>query len=175
MAFYDSHREDLIVQLDPRKRVVRTKLAMEIADFNPLRFNEFASEGVYKCAPRTEPGKPRRFREADLIGLWWFSKMLKEGITAERAAGIACRLVNYLQEFPGGLCPYPRVTYVETTGHSFFTPTSKFVADMEEPDDVYAYQHGILVKATNFELAFVRKIIAEKIADWDNEAGDDDE
>lgn len=164
------------MQRDPRKRVVTTKLAMEIAELNPLRFNEYVAADTYKCAPRTEPGKSRRFREPDLIGLWWFSKMLREGISAARAGDIACRLVGFLRETAGsdGLYSEPRVTFVETTGFSFFKPTKEFAADLDK--DITSYRgRGTLIKATNFELAFVRQIIADKIEEWDNRAGDYDE
>lgn len=169
------------MQRNPRKRVIRTKLAMEIAGLNPLRFNEYVAAGSYRCAPRTDPGKPRRFREPDLIGLWWFNKMLTEGVSAVRAGEVACRLVDYLKEHvdADGLCPHVRVTFVETTGFSFFMPTEKFAACLRDKDgkpwEVVEFQHGILVKATNFELAWVRKLITDAIDAWDNEAGDDDE
>jgi len=155
------------MQRNPRKRVIRTKLAMEIAGLNPLRFNEYVAAGTYPCAPRTDPGKPRRFREPDLIGLWWFSKMIAEGVSAARAGNVACRLVEYLKESvdTDGLCPHMRVTYVETTGFSFFMPTEKFAACLLDKDgkpwEAVEFQGGILVKGTTFELAWVRKLIAE--------------
>lgn len=163
------------MQRDPRKRVVRTKLAMQIVGLNPLRFNEMVAAGHYPCAPRTEPGTPRKFREPDLIGAWWFVRMMGEGIKVERAGNIACRLIEFLKESAGtdGLYSEPRVTFVETTGPSFFKATNKFAEDLK--GDVTTYTGYVLVKATNFELAFVRKIIADAIEAWDNEAGDDDE
>jgi len=168
------------MQRDPRKRVVRTKLAMEIAGMEAQRFNEFVATGVYTCAPKTAAGTPRKFREPDLIALWWFNKMLAEDIKPGRAAAIACRLKTYLEENVGsdGLCPFARVTFVETTGPSFFMPSEKFAAwfvDKDgKPSDVVEFQHGILVKASNFELAWVRKQIADAIEAWDNEVGDED-
>jgi hypothetical protein len=168
-------------QRDPRKRVVRTKLAMQIGGMEAQRFNEFVATGVYTCAPKTAAGTPRKFREPDLIALWWFNKMLGEDIKPGRAAYIACRLKTYLEENLGkdGLCPFIRVTFVETTGFSFFKPTEQFAADLLDEDgkpwEAVHFQHGMMIKATNFELAWVRKLIADAIEAWDNEAGDEDE
>lgn len=165
-------------QRDPRKRVVTTKLAMEIVGLSASRFNEFVATGLYECAPATRPGKARRFREADLIALYWFVQMMGKGI--ERAGNIACRLGQHLKEHAAtdGLYNEGRVAFIECYGgSSFFKGINSFAADLAAAGSErleYA-GHGIMKSSEIFDLAHVREIIAEKIEEWDNEAGDDDE
>ncbi len=167
------------MQRDPRKRVVRTKLAMEIAGMNPLRFNDIVAAGHYRCAPPASPGKARRFREADLIGLYWFQRMVDQGMTVKVAGDIACRLVDYLQEHAAldGLYSEARIAFVECTSGSFFTHASKLQKDLSEAaaGPLVSPHHGFALRTTIFELAYVRQLIAEKIEEWDNAAGDEDE
>lgn len=78
-----------------------TALACEIAMTHPDRFNEAVAAGHYPCAPRTTPGRRRQFDVDDLIALRLYQRFLDAGMGAAKAGHKACKVREFLSEYPG--------------------------------------------------------------------------
>lgn len=78
----------------------RAKLACEIANIDPDRFNEAVHAGNYPCAPETAPGKARIFNMQDLIALCVYGRKLEQEVPARRAGAIACGVRSVLAVHP---------------------------------------------------------------------------
>lgn len=140
-----------------------TRLAMQIAGLDPLRFNEAVAAGTYQCAPRTVPGKARSFTEVDLIGLYYFARLMEGGMENAKAGDIACRLITFLEERASTGKPYieDRVVFVVSRLRSFFVSAASF-EDVQRRGSEFVATGGT-VYSIQFELGFVRERIREAI------------
>lgn len=77
-----------------------TALACEIAMTNPDRFNEAVSAGYFPCAPKTTPGKARRFDVNDIIVLRLYQRFLDAGLSPVNAGNKACHIRDFLTTHP---------------------------------------------------------------------------
>ncbi|MFZ0458727.1 MAG: hypothetical protein WAM17_09830 [Rhodoplanes sp.] len=77
---------------------VRAKTACEAVGLDRDRFNEDVAAGIYKCAPQTDAGRVRIFREADLVALYVYAHLRRHGTAAEQAADIACAVCERAQQ-----------------------------------------------------------------------------
>jgi hypothetical protein len=91
----------------------RAKLACELAELNPNRFNEAVHAGQYPCAPVTRPGSARTFDANDIVALCVYSQLMREGVSAGVAGHRACKLRSLLEEHPEA----SRAFHVQTTLH----------------------------------------------------------
>ncbi|GGH53138.1 hypothetical protein GVY41_09070 [Frigidibacter albus] len=88
-----------------------TKLACEIANTNPDRFNEAIHAGFYPCAPKTTPGKARSFSVDDIVALRQYQGEMDRGMSAAAAGAKACKILDFMQVYPDA----PRVFIVATS------------------------------------------------------------
>lgn len=97
----------------PTKTSLRasTKLACEIANINPDRFNEAVHASFYPCAPKTTPGKARSFDVDDVVALRLYEQFMGTGMSAASAGAKACLIREYMQANPDA----PRVFIVATS------------------------------------------------------------
>ncbi|MFC3169852.1 hypothetical protein [Paracoccus fontiphilus] len=77
-----------------------TKLACEIANINPDRFNESIHSNFYPCAPKTSPGKARSFNVDDIVALRLYQRSISAGMSAAAAGTKACKVREFMQTSP---------------------------------------------------------------------------
>lgn len=77
-----------------------TKLACQIANINPDRFNESIHSNFYPCAPRTTPGKAREFDTDDIVALRLYQRSIEAGMSAAAAGTKACKVREFMQANP---------------------------------------------------------------------------
>ncbi len=77
-----------------------TKLACEIANTHPDRFNEAIHADFYPCAPKTTPGKARSFGVGDIVTLRLYQRFIGAGMSASAAGAKACKVREFMQSYP---------------------------------------------------------------------------
>lgn len=77
-----------------------TKLACEIANTHPDRFNEAIHAEFYPCAPKTTPGKARSFGVDDIVTLRLYQRSMDTGMSAAAAGAKACKVREFMQTHP---------------------------------------------------------------------------
>ncbi|MEI6485473.1 MAG: hypothetical protein WCO11_04325 [Sphingomonadales bacterium] len=77
-----------------------TVAACRVARIDRQRLNEMISQGDYRCAPETVPGRSRLFDEADLIALFVFARLVEDEVRPSRAGFLAFRILDGLRADP---------------------------------------------------------------------------
>ena len=79
----------------------RPSAACRIAGLERTKMNEYIANGDYPCPPITIPGRARIFTEIDLIGLWFFARLIeRHGYTVNRAGWLTGRVMEKLSTCP---------------------------------------------------------------------------
>ncbi|WP_313138107.1 hypothetical protein [Paracoccus jeotgali] len=133
-----------------------TALACEIATTHPDRFNEAVHAGFYPCAPRTTPGKARRFDVNDIIALRLYQRFLDAGMKGETAGHKACGIRGFLEA-------NPEADQVYIVQPSMGGPRYRDYFDPSKPDVIFDGMDVISVEVWNFH--FLRRRIVHEIED----------
>ncbi|WP_374293107.1 hypothetical protein [Paenirhodobacter enshiensis] len=88
-----------------------TKLACEIANTHPDRFNEAIHANFYPCAPKTTPGKARSFDVDDIVALRLYQRGMDAGLSAAASGAKVCDVRDFMRANP-------------TASHVFIVATS---------------------------------------------------
>lgn len=127
---------------------VNSAVACRIADFNPGHLNELICRGIYTGAPATIAGRARNFNHDDLIQLWIFAGLIREGYNARRANKIACKISATSRKAPCRVLHL--VSFADDPGGAWVTPA------------LTPSQRDTLVVRT-VPIARIRKIIARRL------------
>ena len=77
---------------------VRSKIACDVASYDPVRLNEDIARGDYPCAPQTRGGSARMFGIFDVCALVVYAQLVRLGLTKRVAGGIATNVLKGLRE-----------------------------------------------------------------------------
>jgi hypothetical protein len=149
---------------------VTTSLACRIVGLDRARFNEAVSGGYLLCAPETIAGRSRLFLPEDLLALWYFGELVKDGYTRERAGRVACAIADAARRYPEAAA----ISYVEDY---FSAPGKAFPAEMvldQSKWDVELFNHTDIRKVTTFRVSKARALIAHETARVISTVGDND-
>lgn len=77
-----------------------TREACAIVGMDADRFNEHVASGRFSGAPKTMPGVARYFDDNDMVALWLFAELMRNGYKAEEAGGRATQVRAMLKLSP---------------------------------------------------------------------------
>ena len=149
-----------------RKTPLRTttKLACEIAETNPDRFNEAVHAGFYPCAPQTTPGKARSFGADDIVALRLYQGFIKAGMSAATAGAKACKIRQFMETHPDA----PMVFIIGTA----FDPVDYLLAEFDLSQPVIDLDGTQVLEVTSCEvinLDWHRERVVHYITEADKE------
>ncbi|MCJ2044734.1 hypothetical protein MKK58_09365 [Methylobacterium sp. J-078] len=160
---------------NPRPYQVRAKTACEAVGLDRDRFNEDCAANIYTCAPPTEAGKARIFYEPDLIALYFYAHLRRWGLTAERAANVACRvgeqarqLVNTGQDIVGDV-----VIGFDHAGSTYCGLGKGVSETVDGTQNAFGGTYSPMVMSWRFALQNVLIIVKERVEDLTAARGED--
>jgi vacuolar-type H+-ATPase subunit I/STV1 len=165
---------------------IRAPLACRIAGIDRDRFNEAVARGDYPCAPDAIAGQTRTFSIHDVVGLFVYGILVKDGTAAKQAGQIACE-VSRLAKSAEGFEKEIAVTVVKTRldRHFFFTAAGKLDDDRKAQieketrvaiisPNARAMTDSVVIRQENWQIGNIRKIIDDAIEDYRNTLGEEE-
>jgi hypothetical protein len=121
-----------------------TRLACEIAQTNPDRFNEAVHANTYPCAPKTTPGKARSFDVDDIVALRIYQREMDNGMSAAAAGKKACLVREFMMNHPGA-----RRVFILATD---FRPWDRLVPEFDVNAEVIMINSKQGIDVVGFEM-----------------------
>ena len=81
-------------------RTLTAAQAMEFAGLDRDVFNNAVGAGFYPCAPAVRRRSIRRFDLHDLLALWVYGRLIREGAKPRVAGPMACELLALIEAHP---------------------------------------------------------------------------
>lgn len=159
----------------PRPYQVRAKTACEAVGLDRDRFNEDVAAGIYTCAPPTDAGKARVFYEPDLIALYFYAHLRRWGLTAERAANVACRVGDQARQLASnGQDIFGDVVIgFDHAGATYCGLGSDVSAVVDGTRNAFGGTYSPMVMCWRFALQNVLSIVKERVEDLTAARGED--
>jgi hypothetical protein len=163
---------------------IRAALACRLVNLDRVKFNEAVAAGAYPCAPITVKGSARLFDMDQLLGLFFFARLMEFGFSAGRAGYLACEVANHAARETYReadrvilLRSYDLETFVASVEIALYSGNDKKV--IYDPDHEKHGTHfpglGRIIMTMEFYIAHVRKILADAVERERNILGTEEE
>ena len=146
-----------------------TAAACEVVGLHRDRFNEHVAAGNFGCAPPTVAGKARVFDPTEMLGLFYFKRLMDDGLPAAIAGSIACQLMVCAQEYPDEKV----LAHVETYMVGSFMPFHQ--APLPDTWDTHRTSGSDVRKVTFYNVEKARQLIAHYTEEYASTIGPRDE